>query len=71
MPLLTVTGTGFVAGSVIYANYSPLPTTFVNATSVTTTAFNPRPDSGGAGPIPVGVVKPGEKISNTVNFTAT
>ena len=68
---LTVTGTGFTANTVIYAAYSPVPTTYVSATSLTTTAFNSRPDSGAAGNIPVGVVKPGEKISNTVNFAAT
>lgn len=69
---VTVTGTGFVSGAVIYAGYNPLPTTFVNATTVRTTSFNPRPDSGGPGAIPVGVKKaPTEKLSNTVNFTAT
>jgi hypothetical protein len=69
---LTVTGTGFSATTVIYSNYSPLPTTFLSATQVRTTSFNPRPDSGTAGTIPVGVKKQSsEKLSNTVNFTAT
>lgn len=71
VPLLTVTGTGFVAGTVIYAAYSPLPTTYVNATTLTTTGFNPMPDDGKAGNIAVGVVKPGQKISGTQNFAAT
>jgi hypothetical protein len=68
---LTVTGTGFTAATVIYANYSPVSTTYDSATQVRCVGFNTTPDSGAAGPIPIGVVKPGEKISNTVNFTAT
>jgi hypothetical protein len=68
---LTVTGTGFTPATVIYAGYSPVSTTYDSATQVRCTSFNTSPDSGGAGTIPVGVVKPGEKISNTVNFNAT
>lgn len=71
---LTVTGAAnsFTAQSVIYANYSPVATTFDSATQLRCIGFNTTPDSGGAGTIPIGVVKqPGEKISNTVNFTAT
>ena len=69
---LTVTGTGFTAASVIYANYSPVATTFDSATQLRCTSFNTTPDSGAAGTIPIGVKKqPSEKLSSTVNFTAT
>ena len=68
---LTVTGTNFASGDVIYANYSPLPTTFLSATQLRTTAFSSVPDSGAAGTIPVGVRKGALALSNTVNFTAT
>lgn len=69
---LTVTGTGFVAGSVIYANYNPVATTYDSATQLRCTSFNTSPDSGGVGIIPIGVKKQAsEKLSNTVNFTAT
>ena len=67
---LTVTGTGFTAASVLYASYSPIATTFDSATQLRCTSFNTTPDSGVDGTIPIGVVKPGEKISGTVNFTA-
>jgi hypothetical protein len=66
---VTVTGTGYVNGDVIYANYAPLATTFLSATQLRTTVFNSRPDSGST--IPVGVKKSGQALSNTVNFTAT
>lgn len=69
---LTVTGTGFSAASIIYANYAPVATIFDSATQLRCTSFNTTPDSGGAGTIPIGVKKqPSEKLSNTVNFTAT
>jgi hypothetical protein len=68
---LTVTGTGYASGDVIYANYAALPTTFLSATQLRTTAFNPMPDSGAAGAIPVGVRKTGQRLSPTINFTAT
>lgn len=68
---LTVTGTNYASGDVIYANYSPLPTTFLSATQLRTTAFNSRPDNGLAGTIPVGVRKAGQALSATINFTAT
>jgi hypothetical protein len=69
---LTVTGTGFSAASVIYAAYSPIATVFDSATQLRCTSFNTTPDSGLAGAIPIGVKKqPSEKLSNTVNFTAT
>lgn len=69
---LTVTGTGFSAASVIYANYGPVATIFDSATQLRCTSFNTTPDSGAAGTIPIGVKKqPSEKLSNTINFTAT
>jgi plastocyanin len=66
---LTVTGTGFTAQTVIYAGYSPIPTTFDSATQLRCTSFPTTPDSGTL--IPIGVKKPSEKMSNTVLFTAT
>ena len=69
--MLTVTGTNFVAGSVIYANYAPIATTYDSATQLRCTSFNTTPDSGAAGAIPIGVRNPGQKLSATVNFTAT
>lgn len=68
---LTVTGTNYVAGSVIYANYAPVTTTYDSATQLRCTSFNTTPDSGAAGAIPVGVRNPGQALSPTVNFTAT
>lgn len=68
---LTVTGTNFVPASVIYANYSPIATTYDSATQLRCTSFNTTPDSGGAGTIPIGVRNPGQALSPTVNFTAT
>jgi len=68
---LTVTGTGFVNGCAIYANWSPIATIFDSATQVRCTAFNTTPDNGAAGTIPIGVRNPGQKLSNTVNFNAT
>ena len=68
---LTVTGTGYASGDVIYAGYGALPTTFLSATQLRTTAFNPMPDNGQAGTIPVGVRKAGQALSPTINFTAT
>ena len=67
----TVTGTGYDSTCVIYANYAPLPTTFLSATQVRTTAFNTTPDSGAPGTIPIGVRKGTQALSNTVNFTAS
>ena len=40
---LTVTGTGYVSGSVVYFNGTALTTTYVSATSLTATTFRPRP----------------------------
>jgi len=69
---LTVTGTGFTAQSVIYAGYSPVATVFDSATQLHCSSFNTTPDSGNAGPIPIGVRKaPTEALSNTINFNAT
>ena len=68
---LTVTGTGFVAGAVVYAGYNPCATTFVSATSLTC-QFNTTPDNGAAGAIPVSVRNRGsEALSGSQNFTAT
>jgi len=66
---ITVTGTNFVPASIIYANYAPIATIYDSATQLRCTSFNTTPDSGTL--IPIGVVKPGEKQSNTVLFTAT
>ena len=69
--VLTVTGTNYVSGSVIYADYSPISTVYVNATTLRCDKFSPMPDSGAAGTIPVGVRNPTQRLSTTQNFTAT
>jgi hypothetical protein len=68
---LTVTGTGFVAGSVIYAGFNPCTTTFDSATQLRCTSFNTTPDSGQAGTINVSVRNPGQQLSGSQPFTAT
>lgn len=68
---LTVTGTGFVAGSVIYAGYNPCATIYDSATQLRCTSFNTTPDNGQAGVINVGVRNPGQVISGTKPFTAS
>ena len=40
---LTVTGTGFTAATVLYANYSPIATTYDSATQLRCTSFNTTP----------------------------
>jgi len=67
----TLTGTGFTSATKLYADYSPIATTFDSATQLRCTSFNTTPDNGQAGTINVGVVKPGEKLSATKPFTAT
>lgn len=69
--VLTVTGTNFANGSIIYANYAPIATVFVSATTLRCDKFNPMPDSGVAGAIPIGVRNAGQRLSTTINFTAT
>jgi IPT/TIG domain len=68
---LTVTGTGFTAQSVIYAEYNPCATTYDSATQLRCTSFNTTPDNGLAGVIDMGVRNPGQVISGTRPFTAT
>ena len=68
---LTVTGTGFTAQSVIYADYNPCATTFDSATQLRCTSFNTTPDNGQAGVINVGVRNPSQVISGTRPFTAS
>ena len=68
---ITVTGTGFTAATKLYGNFNPLATIFDSATQLRCTSFNTTPDSGGAGTINIGVVKPGEKISGTKPFNTT
>jgi hypothetical protein len=69
--VLTVSGTGFTAGTVIYANYSPQVTVFVNASTLRCDKFSPLTDNGLAGVIVVGARKGTEALSNVQNFTAT
>jgi len=70
--VLTVNGTGFVSGAVVYANYSPQATQFVSATQLKVNAFSPMPDSGAAGTIPIAVRNtPAQALSGSQNFTAT
>jgi len=68
---LTVTGTGFVNGAVVYAAFNPCATTFVSATSLTC-QLNTTPDNGAAGAIPISVRnRSSEALSGSQNFTAT
>ena len=66
--LVTVNGTGFTPTTAILANGSIVQTTFVSATSLTTTYLGTisTPST-----IAIGVKKPGELLSNTVNFNVT
>ena len=66
--LVTVNGTGFTPSTVIYENSNSVQTTYVSATSLTSTYFG---TVGSVQTIPVGVKKPGELLSNTVNFSVT
>lgn len=68
---LTVTGTGFVSGSIIYAGYNPCQTIFDSATQLRSTSFNTTPDNGQAGTINVAVRNPGQQLSASRPFTAT
>jgi hypothetical protein len=69
--VLTVNGTGYITGSVIYAGYNPCPTTYVSASQLRCDRFNTTPDDGAAGVINVGVRNPSQVISGTRPFTAT
>ena len=69
--VLTVTGTGFVNGSQIYAAYNPQPTVYVSATSLRCDVFNTTPDNGLAGNIPVSVRNPSQQLSASTPFAAT
>jgi hypothetical protein len=62
--LVTVTGTNFEAGSVIEINQVAVPTTFVSATTLTT-SYDPTV----AGPVVFTVRNPNEEESNSVTFT--
>jgi hypothetical protein len=65
---LTVTGVGFVVGSAISFDGSPLATTFVSATSLTATGNAPAARTS----VPIAVKTPDGDVSNTVyvNITA-
>lgn len=63
---VTVTGTGFVDGSTILADGSPLPTVFVSSTSLTVTG-TPLVD----GSVVVTVRNPDGRSSNGLTFTVT
>jgi hypothetical protein len=60
---VTVTGTNFVSGSVIEINQAAVPTTFVSATSLTT-SYDPTV----AGTVVFTVRNPNDEESNGVNF---
>ena len=63
---LTVTGSGFVAGSVVNWNGSPRPTTFVSSTQLT--ASIAAADIASPGSATITVVNPGSVTSNAVVF---
>jgi hypothetical protein len=64
--VVTVTGTNFVSGSVIEINQVAVPTTFVSATSLTT-SYDPSV----AGTVAFSVRNPNGEESNSVGFTVT
>jgi IPT/TIG domain len=70
---LTVTGTGFVSGSVVMWNAGSsaqsVPTVFVSTTSLT--AIVPATDLATAGTVQVTVNNPGGAVSNTALFSVT
>ena len=65
---ITLTGSGFLSGAQVEWNGSPLPTTFVSATSLTVAV--PAGDLSAAATIAITVVNPGPggPTSSTVNF---
>ncbi|MBI3610267.1 MAG: Ig-like domain-containing protein, partial [Nitrospirae bacterium] len=65
---LTVNGTGFVAGSLVYFSEIALATTFINSTQLT--AEVPAEAIGTVGTVPVAVINPspGGGPSNALNF---
>ncbi len=63
---ITVAGTNFEEGSVIEIDHVAVPTTFVSATSLTT-SFDPTV----AGTLVFTVRNPNEEESNSVNFVVT
>lgn len=65
---LTATGAGFTAQSVIDFNGTPLPTTFVSATTLTATA--PASALNCSGGVPVTVSDPTRGSTNTLAFSA-
>ena len=68
-PLLTLTGTGFNATSVIEVNGGPRATTFVSATSLTTQLAQGDIAAGGVNQIQVFNAAPGGGTSNIVVFS--
>jgi len=66
--LLAATGNGFTSRSVINFNGAALPTTFVNATSLTATAPASAVNCGGG--IPVTVSDPALGATNTLTFSS-
>ena len=65
---VTVNGTGFTAATVVQANGSPVQTSYVSATQLTTTYLG---TVASAQTVAIAVKKPGELISNSVNFSVT
>ncbi len=66
---LTVTGAGFVTGSVVDWNGTALVTTFVSSTVLT--ASVPASDIASAGTIAITAANPGSGASNALSFTVT
>lgn len=64
---LTVTGTGFLATSIVYWNGVPMTTSYVSATQLTATI--PASNIVSPGTATVTVVNPGPVISNPLTFT--
>ncbi len=68
---LTVNGTGFVNGSVVYFNGNPRTTSFVSATQLTATILATDVAASGTPTVVVANPAPAGGLSNWVNFSVT
>jgi len=68
---LTVTGTGFLAGSVVYWNGSARSTAVVNSTTVTAQISSADISAGGVAQVQVNAPSPGGGLSAGVSFDIT
>ncbi|WP_162303486.1 IPT/TIG domain-containing protein [Hymenobacter sediminis] len=69
--VLTITGSGFISGSVVRFNGADRPTTFVSATQLTATISATDVIQAGSYPVTVANPSPGGGTSGSVNFVVT